>query len=104
MRRIINGWAALALAAVLMAGQPAFAVSNTVAAPPSAAAMGADMLLVRPVALVATVIGTGLFVISLPFSALGRNTDEAAEQLILKPGKYTFVRPLGEFNDSLTTH
>ena len=68
-----------------------------------ATAMGMDVLLVRPLSLVATVAGTGLFIISLPFSALGRNTDEAAEQLILRPGKYTFVRPLGEFNDALST-
>ncbi|MAA74296.1 MAG: multidrug transporter [Salinisphaeraceae bacterium] len=103
MQNWVKGFAAAAMVAALMAGQPAYAVGGSAADAPSATAMGMDVLLVRPLSLVATVAGTGLFIISLPFSALGRNTDEAAEQLILRPGKYTFVRPLGEFNDALST-
>ena len=67
---------------------------------PSAAAMGVDMLLVRPVSLAATAVGTGLFVVSLPFSLLGMNTGDAADRLVVEPGKYTFVRPLGNFQAS----
>lgn len=66
--------------------------------------MAADVLLVRPLSLVATVAGTGLFVVSLPFSLLGQNTGDAADRLIVTPGEYTFVRPLGEFRDALAAH
>jgi hypothetical protein len=59
--------------------------------------MVADALLVRPLGLVAIVLGAGLFVISLPFSLLGRNVGEAGTKLVVDPATFTFVRPLGEF-------
>ena len=59
--------------------------------------MVADALIVRPLGLCATVLGVGLFVISLPFSALGGNVKEAGSKLIVAPAKFTFQRPLGEF-------
>ncbi len=63
----------------------------------SAGAMMVDVLAVRPLGFVATVLGTGLFVVSLPFSALGGNVDEVAENLVVGPARFTFVRPLGEY-------
>lgn len=59
--------------------------------------MVADALIVRPLGICATVLGVGLFVISLPFSALGGNVKDAGEKLIVAPAKFTFTRPLGEF-------
>ncbi|NNG00329.1 MAG: hypothetical protein HKM93_13165 [Desulfobacteraceae bacterium] len=59
--------------------------------------MAADVLVVRPLSLAATLIGGGLFIISLPFSALGGNTKEAYQRLLEDPAKYTFARPLGDF-------
>ena len=59
--------------------------------------MVADALIVRPLGIVATILGAGLFVISLPFSALGKNVKEAGEKLVVAPAKFTFTRPLGEF-------
>jgi hypothetical protein len=41
------------------------------------------------------VVGTGFFIITIPFSALGGNTGEAAQKLVVAPTKYTFARPLG---------
>ncbi len=64
----------------------------------SAGAMAVDVIAVRPLGFVATVLGTGLFVVSLPFSALGGNVDEAAENLVVGPARFTFVRPLGDFD------
>lgn len=66
--------------------------------PASAAAMGFDFLMARPLGLVGTVVGSGLFVVSLPFSALGMNVEEAGTRLVVEPAKFTFVRPLGEFD------
>ncbi len=68
--------------------------------PPSAAAMGVDVALVRPFSLAATAVGTGLFIVSLPFSLLGMNVGEAGNRLVVEPAKYTFVRPLGNFQAS----
>jgi hypothetical protein len=59
--------------------------------------MVADALLIRPLGLVATVGGTVMFIISLPFSALGGNTGEAFDRLMADPAVFTFTRPLGDF-------
>lgn len=59
--------------------------------------MVADALVVRPLGIIATILGAGLFVISLPFSLLGHNVSEAGSKLVVDPAKFTFVRPLGEF-------
>jgi hypothetical protein len=64
---------------------------------PSAGAMVADFVLVRPVAIVALVLGSAFFVVTLPFSAIGGNVKAAAKNLVVKPAKFSFVRPLGEF-------
>jgi hypothetical protein len=60
-------------------------------------AMAADLVLTRPVGLCAIVAGAAVFVVSLPFSALGGNTGQAFEKLVSDPAEYTFRRPLGEF-------
>lgn len=64
----------------------------------SAGAMAIDAVAVRPLGLIATALGTGLFVVSLPFSALGGNVDQAAESLVVAPARFTFVRPLGDYS------
>lgn len=62
------------------------------------AQMTADALLVRPLGIVSTVLGLGLFIVSIPFSALGGNADKAWDAFVVRPAKFTFTRPLGEFN------
>lgn len=65
---------------------------------PSAGAMAIDAVLVRPMAFTSTVVGGALFVLTLPFSAIGGNVPEAGEKLFVDPARMTFVRPLGEFD------
>jgi hypothetical protein len=60
--------------------------------------MIADALLVRPLGIVATLAGGLIFVVSLPFSLLGKNTGEAYERLLADPAAFTFTRPLGDFD------
>jgi hypothetical protein len=62
---------------------------------PTALAMTADALLVRPVMLGVTIIGSALWLVSLPFSAAGGNIKEAGQTLVIGPAKTTFVRCLG---------
>jgi hypothetical protein len=59
-------------------------------------AMIVDGLLLRPGGIVATVVGTVVFVVTLPFSIPTRSVDRAAQKLIVDPARYTFVRPLGQ--------
>jgi hypothetical protein len=65
-----------------------------------AAGMIIDGLVVRPLGLVATILGSVAFVVTLPFSALGGNVDQAREKLVTGPADYTFRRCLGCFGGS----
>src|SRR5215471_6577025 len=62
----------------------------------SAESVIVDGLLLRPGGLVATVVGTAVFVVTLPFSIPTKSVDKAAQKLVVDPAKYTFVRPLGQ--------
>lgn len=86
----------------------AVAVSAALAAPhavlaagyvderPSFGAMLVDGVVVRPLGLGAMVLGAATWVVTLPFSALGGNVDEATQKLVVDPARFTFVRPLGD--------
>lgn len=62
----------------------------------TAGKMAADALIVRPLGIVATVVGSVLFVVSLPFSALGGNINEVGQRLVVDPAVFTFKRPVGD--------
>lgn len=63
---------------------------------PSAGAMAADLILVRPVSLAATVLGTGLFILDLPLSVFQKGGPaQPFQRLVVEPARYTFTRPLG---------
>ena len=64
---------------------------------PDAGAMAFDFLLVRPGGVVAVAAGLSCFLVTLPFSLMGRNVGTAAEKLVADPVKFTFFRPLGDF-------
>ena len=60
------------------------------------AGMAADLLLVRPVGILAMSFGGAVFIIGSPFSASGGNIESTYEKLVVSPAKYTFKRPLGD--------
>ncbi|SFP38798.1 multidrug transporter [Pseudomonas borbori] len=62
---------------------------------PKAFSMVGDLVIARPLLIGATAIGAVAFVVSLPFTALGGNVGEAAQALVVEPGKAAFVRCLG---------
>ncbi len=66
-----------------------------VEAEPNAAVVAADGLIARPLGLATTIAGTGLFVVTLPFSAPSGSVNQAARGMIGRPGGWTFVRPMG---------
>jgi hypothetical protein len=57
-----------------------------------------DALVVRPVMLATTIVGAGLFVVSLPFTVPSNSVEAAGRELFYKPGEYTFARPLGNWH------
>jgi hypothetical protein len=62
---------------------------------PGGLAMTADALIARPFLVGATLVGGGLYVISLPFSLAGGNTAHAWDTLVALPASHAFVRCLG---------
>ena len=55
-----------------------------------------DIIVWRPLGISATVLGTGLFVITLPFSLPTKTVTQTREKLIEAPYNFTFKRPWGE--------
>jgi hypothetical protein len=60
-----------------------------------------DIAIVRPGCFLATVAGSAIFVVALPFAALSKSVKKTAHTLVVKPAKATFTRPLGDFTDLL---
>jgi hypothetical protein len=51
----------------------------------------------RPIGMVATAVGSVFWLVSYPFAALGDNTNESTQELVVAPFEWTFERPLGHF-------
>ena len=58
--------------------------------------VAADALLVRPACLVATVVGSAVFVLALPWAAASKTIKQTADTLVVKPANATFTRPMGD--------
>lgn len=97
MKRVFENTSRTLLAALMAALLliPSVSVAKNSDEAPSAGAMVADALVARPLLFVATVIGAGLYVVTLPFSLAGGNAGEAGKALVVGPAKSTFVRCLG---------
>ena len=90
----------IVMVTILMAvpfGSPALAQEYFEAEEPEGGEMMYDLFVVRPIGIIATAVGSVVFVLSLPFSALGDNVGAASEKLVKAPARFTFKRPLGEF-------
>ena len=89
-------------AVLILVSSSALFSSRAVAGPEinddRAPAMFVDLVLIRPLGIVATALGTTMFVVSLPFTLLGGNVGEAGRALVVEPAKFTFARPLGKTN------
>ena len=62
-----------------------------------------DTLLFRPVGLFATLVGSTVFVITLPVSAASGSINAAKKTLVLKPARATFKRRLGDMDGLRST-
>ena len=50
-------------------------------------AVAADVIVVRPVCFVATVIGSALFLVALPVAAISKSTRQTAHALVVAPAR-----------------
>lgn len=96
-----NGLTVVVIAALIFGGviPTAFAQQymDTEREKPTGGMMMWDALVMRPIGIVGTAVGSVVWVISYPFAALGGNVDESTEALVQEPFDWTFQRPLGEF-------
>lgn len=74
---------------------PSAAMASAVGERPTASAMVLDAVVARPLLGVATVLGVGGFIVTLPFSLIGGNVEEVGQKLVVTPFKATVVRCLG---------
>ena len=84
------------LALLLGTASPTFAASDT-----SATTVAVDVMVARPVTFALTIIGSVLFVVSLPVAAPSGSVGKAAHTLVVAPAQDTFTRPLGDFEGFL---
>ena len=61
-----------------------------------------DVTLARPISFAATVIGSVLFVVSLPIALTSHSVKDSAHMLVEAPAKDTFQRPLGDLDDFMS--
>jgi len=78
-------------------GTAAIAEDQTVKKDSSPEEMIVDGLVLRPLGIAATGLGIACFIVTLPFSIITGQTDEAAQKMIGNPAKFTFQRQLGDF-------
>jgi len=57
-----------------------------------------DAVIARPVGLVMTVAGFGLFLVASPFALISRSAGDTWDGLVVYPAKFTFTRPMGQFD------
>jgi hypothetical protein len=84
------------LALLVSTSTPAFASGDT-----DATAVAVDVTLARPFSFALTIVGSVLFVVSLPVAATSGCVGKAAKTLVATPAKDTFTRPLGDFQGFL---
>jgi hypothetical protein len=97
MRRRLKAFM-LALALAIMPLPAAADDPNTVSGDKGMDMM-VDIVVMRPLGLAATVIGTALTIVALPFTVPTGSVGDSAREMIVKPAQYTFKRPLGRFDD-----
>ena len=56
-----------------------------------------DLVFARPLGIVATVIGSAVFFVSLPFTIPSGSVQHTGDVMVGEPFNFTFKRPLGDF-------
>ena len=94
LRHITAVFAGMLLVGSVMANEGHFPYQENIESPGIFAMVG-DLVIARPIGAAVTAVGTAAFVVSLPFTLLAGNTGEAGRELVVRPGRETFMRCLG---------
>ena len=57
-----------------------------------------DLLVARPLGVLAAAIGTGIFIVSLPFTLPTRSVDDSFYMFVVEPWKFSYVREFPDEN------
>jgi hypothetical protein len=88
---------------VLAASAPVFAIDQPVVNIPQEGDYMADVAL-RPAGFIGTLVGTGLYLMFTPLTAVSAINpphdafQKLADILVIAPAKFTFTRPVGDYN------
>jgi hypothetical protein len=110
MKKVLSLLVAGTLLLALIAGQPCGAQENAPPSPvyrqtdstqvvhsdPPGELIIADVLIMRPIGIVACIVGLAGAVVAWPFAIMTDSCDRVCKQLITVPYQYTFERPLGQ--------
>ncbi|MBI5236408.1 MAG: hypothetical protein HY886_09215 [Deltaproteobacteria bacterium] len=89
-------WLAIVLILALMAtAAPVSSFAQAERPEPSATEITFDVLVIRPLGIAATVVGAGLFIVTLPFALPTGGVGLSARKLVADPFTFTFLRPVG---------
>ena len=58
----------------------------------------ADILIARPLGIVAGIVGSAIFVVSLPFTIPTHSVNDAAQMFVVEPFSFSFVREFPDEN------
>ncbi len=104
MKRLISVWIGI----IFLASLSVSPLSAAETEEPSPDEVAADLLFIRPIAFSAIIVGSAIYIVSLPFTLPTGNVKLAGKKLVLEPWKHTFSKPLGEldtpFRLSATDH
>jgi hypothetical protein len=70
--------------------------SSSASENPGPMTVAVDAIVVRPACLVATVLGSAIFVVALPAAAISKSVKKTAHALVVTPANATFTRPMGD--------
>ena len=84
------------LVILLSTSAPTFAAGDN-----GAVSVAVDVVVARPVSFALPIVGSALFVVSLPVAITAGGVDKVAKTLVVAPAKDTFTRPLGDLQDFL---
>lgn len=90
---------AFLLAAIMLSLAALPAGAATMEEEPSSTAIVFDILITRPLGIVATAVGAAVFIVGLPFTIPTRSVGVAAEKLVVDPLAFTFRRPVGDIDN-----
>jgi len=83
---------------LVMSTGSAFALNDNTVFGDSGTDMAVDLVVARPAGIAATAVGCVFFAAALPFTVWSKKRiSKAGRSLVVNPGKYAFVRPLGDF-------